>query len=90
MWPGECGYTHPLQCGLDWAFAVARIVALRICLFACGEGQRGKAPSYIDGGGFASLPQANAKGHDPSFIRCAFAEGKAPSYIDGGGVYNPS
>jgi len=41
-------------------------------------------PSYIDGGGFASLPQANAKGHDPSLIRCAFAEGKAPSYIDGG------
>jgi hypothetical protein len=46
----------------------------------------GYNPSYIDGGGFASLPQANAKGHDPSLIRCAFAEGKAPSYIDGGGV----
>ena len=51
-----------------------------------GKCECGYNPSYIDGGGFASLPQANAKGHDPSLIRCAFAEGKAPSYIDGEGV----
>ncbi len=46
------------------------------------------------------MPQANAKGYIPSFIRCAFAfayspvakgkEAKPPATLMGRGVYNPS